>query len=118
MQPFDVAAKAQGAPGLDIDAMTEDGERVVGEIKTTVPYNGPDLGASQQATFQKDFDKLRAAEAERKYFFVTNEAVFRLMQRSRYARELEGVTVVLVTTGEEYRVSATESHVTPPAGIV
>ncbi len=104
MRPFDVALKPQGAPGLDIEASTEDGKRVVGEVKTTIPYNGSDLGAAQQATFRKDFDKLRAATADHKYFFVTDGAVFRLMQQPRYARELPGITVVLLTTGEEHDV--------------
>jgi hypothetical protein len=37
---FDAAAKAQGAPGLDIDVYSTKGERIVAEIKTTVPYSG------------------------------------------------------------------------------
>lgn len=40
IEAFDVALKAQGAPGLDIDVMTTTGERIVAEVKTTVPYTG------------------------------------------------------------------------------
>jgi len=58
MEPFDVALKPQGAPGLDIDERTLTGKRVVGEIKTTVPYGARDLGAAQQYSFEKDFQKL------------------------------------------------------------
>lgn len=79
MQTFDVAAKAQGAPGLDIDERTADGRRVIGEIKTTIPYMANDLGAQQKVTFRKDFDKLRNTEADFKFFFVTDDTVFRLM---------------------------------------
>ena len=42
---LDAAEKAQGAPGLDIDVCTRDGHRIVGEIKTTVPYGARDFGA-------------------------------------------------------------------------
>jgi hypothetical protein len=63
MVDYDAGLKPQGAPGLDIDERTSDGRRVVGEIKTTTPYNGPDLGAQQKAMFAKDFDKLNAASA-------------------------------------------------------
>src|SRR3954454_15358867 len=31
---FDVSAKAQGAPGLDLDLRTPDGRRIIGEVKT------------------------------------------------------------------------------------
>ncbi|MFN8522627.1 MAG: hypothetical protein U0821_05910 [Chloroflexota bacterium] len=61
MQPFDAAAKPQGAPGLDIDERTVDGKRVIAEIKTTRPYLGKELGVQQKATFKHDFDKLNAA---------------------------------------------------------
>jgi len=37
---FDAAGKPQGAPGLDIDIHTTDGQHIIWEIKTTVPYIG------------------------------------------------------------------------------
>lgn len=100
MQPFDVAFKPQGAPGLDIDAKTIDGERVVGEIKTTTPYHGHDLGAAQKLTFVKDFRKLEEAVAVHKFFFVTDEATFDVVQR-RYLDQLPGSTVVLLEGRDE-----------------
>ena len=42
---FDVSAKSQSAPGLDVDEMTLDGHRVIAEIKATIPYKETDLGA-------------------------------------------------------------------------
>jgi hypothetical protein len=54
VRPFDAAAKAQGAPGLDIDEQTNGGERIIAEIKTTHPYLEIDLGAQLKTTFVKD----------------------------------------------------------------
>ncbi len=102
MAPFDVALKPQGAPGLDIDAQTRTGERVVGEVKTTTPYLPHDLGAQQKAAFYKDFAKLWAARAKHKYLFVTDSLIFDLL-RGKYSHHLPAVTVVLLTTGAEHR---------------
>lgn len=102
MQPFDAATKPQGAPGLDIDERTVDGERVVAEIKTTTPYKGPKgLGAQQIASFMNDFAKLAKASAEHRFFFVTDPLTFEVV-RERYGLRLQGVTVVLLGTAEEF----------------
>src|SRR5262245_10331275 len=39
---LDVAEKAQGAPGLDIDVHTSRGQRIVAEVKTVEPYQARD----------------------------------------------------------------------------
>ena len=75
---LDVAAKSQSAPGLDIDEITIDGDRVIAEIKTTIPYGETDLGSQQKETFYKDFEKLQNNEAAYKYFFVTELRTFKL----------------------------------------
>lgn len=108
MQPFDAAAKPQGAPGLDIDERSIDGDRVVAEIKTTVPYGASDLGAQQRLSFMKDFAKLRSADARHKFFFVTNERVFELM-RGKYAAQVPGVMVVQLPEGREFAAAADQS---------
>lgn len=92
---LDVAAKPQGAPGLDIDVCTEGGQRIVAEIKTTVPYSGArnDLGAQQRESFRRDFAKLRQANADVKYFFVTDDHTFEIVNR-KYAAEIPGVEIV------------------------
>lgn len=97
---FDAAQKAQGAPGLDVD-VTVGSERVVGEIKTTTPYNGPDFGAQQRAMFEKDFAKLAAAEAAHKFMFVTETATFEILCRPSYRAKLAGVTIVQLVSGAE-----------------
>lgn len=78
------------------------GSRIVGEIKTTTPYNGPDLGAQQKATFEKDFAKLAAVQADYKFMFVTETAAFDVLRRPSYTAKLKGVTVVQLTSGEEF----------------
>jgi hypothetical protein len=100
MAPYCAAAKAQGAPGLDIDERTSTGERVIGEIKTTEPYKPNDLGAQQKTTFRKDFAKLNDADAPHRFFFVTSRRTFELMRR-KYASEIPGVAVVLLPDGDE-----------------
>ncbi|MGH2532473.1 MAG: hypothetical protein ACRDJW_09215 [Thermomicrobiales bacterium] len=101
MKPFDVADKPQGASGLDIDEETLDGERVIGEVKTTVPHHGTRLGAAQITAFKKDFAKLARIDAAHKFLFVTDATSFSLMTRA-YAPHLTGVTVVNLTTGETH----------------
>lgn len=95
---FDAAAKAQGAPGLDIDLVTTDGQRIVGEIKTIEPYLPRDFGANQKKTFRDDFAKLNGARATVKYLFVTEARSFELL-RGKYAHEIPGVQVVLLAAG-------------------
>lgn len=96
--PFDVAIKAQGAPGLDIDVMTTTGERIVAEVKTTVPYTGAkhDLGAQQKKSFQQDFEKLNTATATYKFLFVTDLKTFDILKH-RYADRIPDVEIVLVS---------------------
>lgn len=95
---FDAAAKPQGATGLDIQAQAADGRRVAAELKTTVPYLGHDFGAQQKQGFQRDFEKLRKAEAEIKVLFVTDHGAFTALKATKYRSQLAGITVVLLTT--------------------
>jgi len=97
---FDAAAKAQGAPGLDIDVRLPDGRRLVAEIKTTVPYKVNDLGAQQKAMFEKDFEKLVASRADVKLFLLTERSTYELMREARYRGKIPGVKVVLLPEGD------------------
>lgn len=99
---FDAAEKRQGARGIDIDVKFPDGRRLVAEIKTTNPYKVNDLGSNQQEEFEKDFFKLASAIADVKLFLVTDPRTFDLMKRPKYQSMLKQVTVVLLTTGEEF----------------
>jgi CobQ-like glutamine amidotransferase family enzyme len=101
---FDAAAKPQGAPGLDVDVLTSSQKRIIGEIKTTVPYerNRRDLGANQKATFIKDFEKLEGKEAHHKFFFVTNPLTHEVVSE-RYGNRLRdgNIELILLGGGEE-----------------
>ncbi len=99
---FDAAEKPQSAPGIDIDVHLPDGKRLIAELKTTSPYMPNDLGAQQKATFEKDFIKLANAKADIKLFLVTEQRTFDLMKKPKYQSMLQGISVVLLTTGEEF----------------
>ncbi|HVS39086.1 MAG TPA: hypothetical protein VMS17_26240 [Gemmataceae bacterium] len=94
---FDAASKPQGANGLDIDVATPNGERVVAEIKTIVPYKAAnkDFGSAQKKSFRADFEKLNKTKALHKLLFVTDSMTYDLVQR-KYTKEIPGVQVVLL----------------------
>lgn len=94
---FDAAVKPQGAPGLDIDLVTQDKKHIIGEIKTTTPYSGAknDLGSNQKDSFYKDFTKLNKTTADHKFFFVTDDHTFDIVKR-KYTQKLQGVEIVLL----------------------
>ncbi len=94
---FDAAAKPQGAPGLDVDILTSSQERIIAEIKTTVPYERirRDLGANQKYTFIKDFEKLEGNEAHHKFFFVTSAFTHEVVSQ-RYGKRLRDQNIELV----------------------
>ena len=99
---FDAAEKPQGAPGIDIDVASSDGQRIVAEIKTTVPYQVSDFGAQQAASFKKDFAKLAASEASHKFLFVTDAGAFSALQKAKYTKLMPGVRIVHLATGQEH----------------
>ena len=68
MSAFDADAKAQGAPGIDIEFRTQDGRRIAAEIKTTFPYQ-PGFGAKQREMISKDIEKLKKSNADVKVPF-------------------------------------------------
>ena len=102
MAEFDVALKPQGAPGLDIDAMTIHEERVVGEVKTTIPYNQKQqrLGAAQQSSIRKDVAKLLLADAKHKFLFVTDDMTYHAVAHA-FATQLGAIQLVLLGAGDQ-----------------
>jgi hypothetical protein len=98
---LDAAEKSQNAPGIDFDIQMPDGRRLVAELKTTDLYKD-DLGHQQRKSITKDFDKLKNAKADVKLFLVTQSQTFELLKRPKYQSVLQGITVVLLTTGEEF----------------
>lgn len=95
---FDVSEKAQGSNGLDIDEKTSDGLRIIAEIKTTIPYDPKKkdkLGSVQETSFLNDFKKLKKEEAEFKYFFVTDQKVFEIVN-NQYLNKMIGIIPVFL----------------------
>jgi hypothetical protein len=93
--PYDAAAKPQGANGLDIDVVSSDGSRIVGEVKTTTPVSPSHLGAQQRVQLRKDLRRLNAEDAGHRYLFVTDALTARLVCTS-LAHELGHVEVVFL----------------------
>ena len=92
---FDVAEKAQSDPGLDIDVYTTDSKKIIAEIKIMVPYKGTDFGASQIDSLRNDFRKLHNTKADYKFFFVTEQSAFKVLER-KYSKEFEGIFLILL----------------------
>jgi hypothetical protein len=83
---FDAARKA--ASGLDVDQETGKGERVVAEIETgPTPKRG-------------DYEKLKKAKAQAKYYFVLDRAAFE--SAKEHQKDIPGVVVVLLPQGETF----------------
>ena len=104
MRDYDAMGKAHGANGPDIDERTVDGQRVIAEIKTTGAFGYSDVRSPQKEAFLDDFQRLRITEAGHKFFFVVDPEIFGIVRR-KYAAHIPGVTLVLVSTGEEFVTS-------------
>lgn len=95
---FGSAEKAQGARGLDIELCTANGERIVAEIKNTVPCKRDgDFGANQINSISNDVSKLKEAEADHKFFFVTNEKTFNLLKGKHKSKTPQAIEIVLLS---------------------
>lgn len=90
---FDAAGKAQGAPGYDITAKTPGGSFVVGELKTTKPYQ-PGFGAQQRTTILKDLARLASSTAEHRFMFVIDPETFQALCGRSFALKAPGVEIV------------------------
>ena len=98
---FDAAGKPQGAAGLDIETKTEDGRVIVGEVKTTRPYqqkNG--FGAAQRKEMLKDLTRLASSAADHRFMFVIDEYAFCALCAKAYSSKAPGVELVNLTDGQ------------------
>jgi flagellin-specific chaperone FliS len=95
IKDIDVGLKPQSANGLDINEITEDGKKIIAEIKTIYPYGNKDFGAAQKDGFRKDFEKLNNTRADYKYLFVTEERTFEILNM-KYKNELKDVKIILL----------------------
>lgn len=107
LKEFDVSEKSQSASGLDIEVYTEDSKRIVAEIKTTCPYKTNDFGSNQIESLRNDFRKLRTAQADYKFLFVTEKSAYEVLER-KYSKEIDGIILILLerrSFNNEIRVS-------------
>ena len=84
--------QSQSAPGLDIDLKMANGERIIGEVKTTTPCQKGLLGANQKDSIEKDLKKLEDTPANHKYFFVTDPGTYAQVQNQMP----QGVEIILL----------------------
>jgi hypothetical protein len=99
---FDAAAKAQGAPGPDIEVRTSDGKLVRCELKTTRPYQ-PGFGANQKKEILKDLKKLVECSADYKLMLVTDDQSYTTLCGTNYAAFAPSVEIVNLLTEHSYR---------------
>jgi hypothetical protein len=103
---FDAAGKPQGAAGVDIEARTAAGETIIGELKTTKPYQ-PGFGAAQRTTILKDLARLAASDANHRFMFVIDGDAFQTLCSHRsFATRAPGIEVVDVLSGRSHKCSA------------
>jgi hypothetical protein len=98
---FDAAGKPQGASGIDIAARTADGKIVVGELKTTKPYQ-PGFGAAQRVSILKDLARLATTTADHRFMFVVDPDAYRALCGRNFASKVPGVEVVDLVTGDNF----------------
>jgi len=91
--PFDVVSKPQGANGFDIDTVTVAGERLIGEIKTTLPLHVTRFGSHQLTGMRRDLMKLHQADAALRFLFVTEPTAYEAL-RKQLAAQLNGIELV------------------------
>ncbi|MGN6285504.1 MAG: hypothetical protein ACTHM2_10175 [Afipia sp.] len=98
---FDAAAKPQGAAGVDIDVRTTDGRTIIGELKTTKPYQ-PGFGAAQRTAIIKDLTRLAASAADYRFMFVVDSDAFSALCKPSLATRAPGVEIVDLVTGQTF----------------
>jgi hypothetical protein len=98
---FDAAGKPQGASGVDIEASTPDGLSIVGELKTTKPYQ-PGFGAAQRTQIIKDLNRLAAYKADHRFMFVVDVDAYSALCRPALASRAPGVEIVDLVSGATF----------------
>jgi hypothetical protein len=98
---FDAAGKPQGASGVDIEASTPEGRRIVGELKTTKPYQ-PGFGAAQRTSIIKDLARLAASTADHRFMFVVDVDAYSALCRPAFAGRAPGVEIVDLVSGKTF----------------
>lgn len=98
---FDAAEKPQGAPGIDIECRTTDGKTIIGELKTTKPYQ-PGFGAAQRTSILKDLTRLVNTPADYRFMFVIDPDAFLALCNKNFAAKAIGVEIIDLLTGKNF----------------
>jgi hypothetical protein len=98
---FDAAGKPQGASGIDIEAQTSKGRKIVGELKTTKPYQ-PGFGAQQRSMILKDLARLATSQADYRFMFVTDPDAFATLCKPTWAARSRGVEIVDLVANQTF----------------
>jgi len=77
-----------GSGGLDIEL-----DKIVGEIKTTIPYLENDFGAAQKREIKRDLERLENSPEKYKYFFVIDGKTERILKQ-KYSKHYPSVKIV------------------------
>jgi hypothetical protein len=101
---FDASAKLQGAPGIDVEAKTKAGQIIVGELKTTKPYQ-PGFGAAQRTSILKDLTRLSQSLADYRFMFVIDSGAYDALVHKRLATKAPGVEIVDLVSGKSFLCS-------------
>jgi hypothetical protein len=98
---FDASEKPQGAPGIDIECQTSDGKRIVGELKTTKPYQ-PGFGAAQRTSILKDLARLVSTPADYRFMFVVDPDAFLTLCSKNFSTKVAGIEIIDLVTGKTF----------------
>src|SRR4029077_21019433 len=121
---FDAAGKPQGTSGIDIEAQISDGRKIIGELKTTKPYQ-PGFGAQQRTMILKDLARLATSPADYRFMFVTDADAYTTLCKPSWVARAPGVEIVdlvanqtfLCPSGDSDKVTAigTREEIKPTA---
>lgn len=81
--------------GVDIVGYDNNKEKVVGEVKSTIPYGGNRLGAAQAKSIKYDLDKMKKYPGTSKYFFILN-SLAKTAVMHKFQDELEDIKVLSI----------------------
>jgi len=102
---FDAAGKPQSASGIDIEVRTADGLTIIGELKTTKPYQ-PGFGAAQRTAIIKDLSRLANSHAHHKFMFVVDADAFSALCKPSFSSRAPGVEIVDLLSGKTFSCGA------------
>ncbi len=81
--------------GVDIVGYDINKEKIVGEVKSTIPYGGDRLGAAQATSIKDDLDKMKKYPETLKYFFILT-SIAKTAVMHKFQDKLEDIQVLTI----------------------